>query len=166
MDSGLNDEMIAYVGNAVATARTNPYADYEMLGAKAYTAGQASIFVGYTKPASFVITPSEYAVVVTDKRDIPLYSGNITIDDSSTMTIAWDNDNAPSDISLVGSAAGQVTAFDMLLKVKECTAVLIARTAPAAEMVVTGVQTMLTSADVFECMSVFMKYNVYIKRLS
>ena len=155
-----------YVDNAVAKARTNPYADYEMLGAKAYTAGQTSIFVGYTKPASFVITPSEYAVVVTDKRDIPLYSGNITIGDSSTMTIAWDNDNAPSDISLVGSAAGQVTAFGMLLKVKECTAILLAKTAPATEMVVTGLQTTLTSADIFECMSTFMKYNVYFKRSS
>lgn len=166
VDSGLNDEMIAYVDNAVATARTNPYADYELLGAKAHTAGQTSIFVGYTKPASFVITPSEYAVVITDKRDIPLYSGNITIGDSSTMTIAWDNDNAPSDISLIGSAAGQVTAFGMLLKVKDCTAVLIAKTAPSTEMVVTGVQTMLTSADVFDCMNAFMKYNVYIKRTS
>ena len=144
----------------------NPYADYEMLGAKAYTAGMSSIFVGYTKPASFVVTPSEYAVVITDKRDIPLYSGNITIGDSSTITIAWDNDNAPSDISLVGSATGQVTAFGMLLKVKECTAVMVAKTTPATEMVVTGNISMLTSADVFECMSVFMKHNVYIKRLS
>ncbi len=166
VDSGLNDEMIEYVDNAVATARTNPYADYEMLNAKAHTAGQSSIFVGYTKPASFVITPSEYAVVITDKRDIPLYSGNITIGDSSTMAIAWDNDNVPSDVSLVGSAAGQVSAFGMLLKVKECTAILLAKTAPATEMVVTGLQTTLTSADVFECMSTFMKYNVYVKKIS
>ncbi|MBQ7783032.1 MAG: hypothetical protein IJ368_03600 [Oscillospiraceae bacterium] len=156
-----------YVDNAVAKARTNPYSEeYELLGYKVYTAGTSSMFVGYIEPSAFASEESTYEVIITDKRDILLYSGVLTNAGGSTLSMAWDNDNAPPDISLLGSAAGQVTAFGMLFKVKSCTPVMVAKTTPATEMVVTGNTLMLTSADVFECMSVFAKYNVYFKRLS